>query len=270
MAQTSATLNVMMKAAEKAGRGLARDFGEVENLQTSRKGPGDFVSLADTKAERVIIEELSHARPDYGLICEESGVTKGEDPDHRWIVDPLDGTTNFLHGIPMFAVSIALQKGREIIAGVVYNPVTQEMFFAERGQGAFMNDRRIRVSGRTSMIDSLYGTGLPFANKGGFNRAMHEVDAVLQRSSGVRRMGAASLDLAYVASGRLDGYWEWNLKSWDVAAGIILVREAGGTVDTISGSGDPVAGKSIIATNDASFRPLKKLLKEAGEGIAVD
>ena len=270
MVQCSAIINVMVKAAEKAGRALARDFGEVENLQTSKKGPADFVSIADTKAEKTLMEELAHARPNYGFICEESGVIEGADPHHRWIVDPLDGTTNFLHGIPIFAISIALQKDINIIAGVVYNPVTQELFFAERGQGAFMNDRRIRVSSRTQMINSLYGTGLPFAGKAGYKRAMHELDAVLQRSSGVRRMGAASLDLAFVASGRLDGYWEWGLNPWDIAAGIILVRESGGTVDTITGSGDPVEGQSIIAANESSFRSLKKVLKDVKQGKAFE
>lgn len=270
MARYSPLISVMIAAAQKAGRGLARDFGEVENLQTSKKGPGDFVTAADLKAEQILYEELSRVRPGYGFLMEERGAVAGEDADNTWIVDPLDGTTSFMHGYPMFCISIALKRGKDVIAGVIHDPLRDETFWAERGAGCFKDNRRLRVSNRTKMADALFATGLPHMGKGGFNRAMVETRAVLETSSGIRRGGAAALDLAYVAAGRVDGYWEWNLKPWDVAAGLLLVKEAGGIVDTVDNTGDPITGASVLAANDDLLRPLRKTLASAREGQPID
>src|SRR6185437_14228903 len=207
----SALINVMVKAARRAGRSLKHDLGEIEHLQVSLKGPANFVSLADKRAEEMLYVDLSKARPGYGFIGEEGGNREGADKSHTWIVDPLDGTTNFLHGIPQFAISIALQREGTIIAGVIYNPANDELYIAERGKGAFLNDQRLRVAGR--------------GDHELFRREMMEIQG---RVAGLRRFGAASLDLAFVAAGRLDGYWERNLSAWDIAAGTIIVREAGG------------------------------------------
>ncbi|MBA4205986.1 inositol monophosphatase family protein [Pannonibacter phragmitetus] len=264
MART-AILNVMVQAAMKAGRSLVRDFGEVENLQVSRKGPGDFVSAADRRAEEIIRAELTKARPTYGLLMEESGETAGEDGQHRWIVDPLDGTTNFLHGIPVFAISIALERQGQIVAGVIFNPVMDELYTAERGRGAFVNDRRLRVAARTALPDSLIGTGLPFLGRGDHGRALKELRYVMPEVAGVRRIGAAALDLAYVASGRLDGFWEHNLNPWDIAAGILLIREAGGYVSDIDGKDTMLETGSVVAGNEFIKAQLQKLLKSAAE-----
>ena len=209
MALRSPVLNVMANAALKAARGLLRDFGEVEQLQVSVKGPGDFVSTADLKAERTLKNELTRARPGYGLLFEEGGAEAGTDPRHRWIVDPLDGTTNFLHGIPHFAISIALERDGEIVAGLIYDPVRDEMYSAEKGLGAFVNDRRLRVSARRQLADAVIGTGMPFGNRGDQPTYLATLAAVMAGTSGVRRMGAAALDLAYVAAGRFDGFWEF-------------------------------------------------------------
>jgi len=248
MPQASPTLNVMIAAARKAARALARDFGEVENLQISRKGPSDFVTSADLKAEKTLFEELSKARPGYGFVMEERGVVEGTDKTNRWLVDPLDGTTNFLHGIPHFAVSIGLEREGVLVAGVVYNVVRDELFWAEKGAGAYLNDRRLRVAARSDMRDALIATGTPFYGKPGHDVFLREVERVIAKTAGVRRWGAASLDLAYVAAGRFDGYWERNLNSWDIAAGAVLVREAGGVVTEPDG-GDFMKTGAVLASN---------------------
>ncbi|ADZ69329.1 inositol monophosphatase family protein [Polymorphum gilvum] len=262
MART-ALLNVMVQAAIKAGRSLVRDFGEVENLQVSRKGPSDFVSAADRRAEEIVRAELTKARPAYGLLMEESGATEGTDGQHRWIVDPLDGTTNFLHGIPIFAVSIALERQGQIVAGVIFNPVMDELYTTERGRGAFLNDRRLRVAGRTALPDCLIGTGIPFLGKGDHGRALREIRQVMPEVAGIRRCGAAALDLAWVAAGRYDGFWEHGLSPWDMAAGILMVREAGGFVCDINGRDDMLETGSIVAGNEAVQGHLRKLLAAA-------
>lgn len=259
----SALLNVMVLAASKAGRRLNRDFGEVENLQVSRKGPGDFVSIADTRAEQTIHDELQKARPTYGFLMEESGETKGEDPNCRWIVDPLDGTTNFLHGIPQFAISIALERQNEIVAGVVYNPVTDELFTAEKGVGAFLNDRRLRVAQRVGFHDCVIATGIPHLGRGDHNAYLRELQKVMHEVSGIRRVGAAALDLAWVAAGRFDGYWESGLNAWDIAAGLLIVKEAGGYITEVDGGTDILANGSVCAGNEMVQKNLVRLLQKA-------
>ena len=232
----TALMNVMTAAALKAGRGLKRDFGEVENLQVSVKGPGDFVSAADKKSEKVLFEELSKARPGYGFIMEEGGTVEGSDKSHTWHIDPLDGTTNFLHGLPLFAISIGLEREGQIVAGVIYNPATDDMFFAERGQGAFLNNTRLRVAARRDLAETLVACGIPPLGAAQTHpRFKAELAATLARVGNLRRLGAAALDLASVAAGRFDLYWERGVKSWDVAAGIVLVREAGGFVSDADG-----------------------------------
>jgi len=260
MAQLSATLNVMIAAARKAARALARDFGEVENLQVSRKGPSDFVSAADLRAEKTVFEELSKARPGYGFLMEERGAVAGTDKTHRWIVDPLDGTSNFLHGIPHFAISIALEREGVLAAGVVYNVVRDELFWAEKGAGAYLNDKRLRVAARSDMRDALFACGTPWHGKPGHETALKEIAAVIGKSAGVRRFGAASLDLAYVAAGRFDGYWERGLSAWDIAAGAVLVREAGGFVTELDG-GDFMRTGAVIAANDRLLSQLQQAVR---------
>ncbi|MBB4264406.1 inositol monophosphatase family protein [Roseospira visakhapatnamensis] len=262
MALRSANINVMVAAANKAARGLVRDFGEVEQLQVSVKGPSDFVSTADMRAEKIIKAELRKARPDWGFMMEESGVDEGRDPRHRWIVDPLDGTTNFLHGIPHFATSIALEKEGEIIAGVVLNPITDELYWAEKGQGAFMNDRRLRVSSRRAVEHSLFATGIPFRGRPRHGPFLRELGRVMAVSAGIRRNGAASLDLAFTAAGRFEGYWESGLHPWDVAAGVILVREAGGFVTALDGGPDAVHSGTILAANQHMHTALRAVLDD--------
>src|SRR5437868_9762169 len=225
----------MTSAALKAARGLVRDFGEVEQLQVSIKGPGEFVSTADLKAERTLRNELHRARPGYGLLFEEGAEVEGTDPRHRWIVDPLDGTTNFLHGIPHFAISIALERDGEIVAGVIYEPTRDEMYWGEKGAGAYVNDRRLRVSARRQLGEAVVGTGMPFGARADQQAYMATLGAVMGATSGVRRMGSAALDLAYVAAGRYEGFWELALSPWDIAAGLLLVREAGGYVSDMAG-----------------------------------
>jgi myo-inositol-1(or 4)-monophosphatase len=260
----SALMNVMTAAAIKAGRGLKRDFGEVENLQVSVKGPGDFVSAADRKAEKVIYEELSKARPGYGFVMEESGVVEGSDKSHRWIVDPLDGTTNFLHGVPIFAISVALEREGQLVAGLVYNPVADEMYMAEKGQGAWLNNRRLRVAQRSRLADALIGCGIPHLGKAKDHpRFKLELAAVMARVSNVRRLGSAALDLACVAAGRYDAYWERSLQPWDMAAGIVLVREAGGYVADADGGTSMLEKGSVVAGNEALQRDLLGLLRNA-------
>ena len=252
----SALLNVMVQAALKAGKSLSRDFGEVQNLQVSLKGPGDYVSQADRKAEKVVREELLKARPTYGFLGEESEEIKGTDGAHRWIVDPLDGTTNFLHGLPLFATSIALERSGEIVAGVVYNPAMDELYTAEKGGGAFVNDRRLRVSARKNLSDSVIGCGVPHLGRGQHGRFLVQLRHVMGEVAGIRRLGSASLDLAYVAAGRFDCFWEEYLSPWDVAAGTLLIREAGGFVSDLKGGTDFIEGGSIAAGNEHIHKAL--------------
>ncbi|MEL6979726.1 MAG: inositol monophosphatase family protein [Pseudomonadota bacterium] len=250
----------MIAAARKAARGLTRDFGEVENLQVSVKGAGDFVSAADLRAEKIIREELMRARPAYGWLGEESEPIEGKDPTRRWIVDPLDGTTNFLHGLPHFAISIGLEHKGELVAGVILDPIKDELFIAEKGQGAFVNDRRLRVSARREMADALFATGVPYAAKTTLPEMLQELARLMPACSGIRRFGAAALDLAYVAAGRYDGFWERELQAWDMAAGIVIAREAGAFVEDLAGGHDMLSrGELIVATPDL-FEPMKRAL----------
>jgi myo-inositol-1(or 4)-monophosphatase len=264
MAARSALFTVMDRAVRKAGRALVRDFGEVENLQVSVKGPGDFVSNADRRAEATLREELARARPGYGFLMEESGEVIG-DGLHRWIIDPLDGTTNFLHSIPHFAISVALERGKDVVAGMIYNPVLDEMYWAERGHGAFLNDRRLRVSARRDLSSAVIGTGIPFQTRGDHPAYLKTLAAVMARTAGVRRIGAAALDLAYVAAGRFDGFWESDLNAWDVAAGILMVREAGGFVEDIDGRDTALNTGNIIATNGHLLGPLGRIVRNAAK-----
>jgi myo-inositol-1(or 4)-monophosphatase len=242
----------MVQAVLKAGRGLARDFGEVENLQVSLKGPGNFVSAADKRAEETLVAELQKARPGYSFLTEETGVIAGTDETHRWIIDPLDGTTNFLHGIPLFAVSIALEREGVLVAGVIYNPILNELYVAERGQSAFLNDRRLRVAARKNLADAVVATGLPgIAGNRDSDRVLSEVRVLGAKSAGIRRTGSAATDLAWVASGRLDGYWDHGLSFWDIAGGIVILREAGGLVSSLDGQSDLSTASSIVAGNEA-------------------
>ena len=259
--QGSANLNLMIKAARKAGRSLVKDFREVENLQVSSKGPGDFVSKADREAERIIRAELMGGRPTYGWLGEETGATPGEDPTRRWIVDPLDGTTNFLHGLPHWAVSIALEHKGEIVAGVIFDAAKDEMFVAEKGAGAWLNETRIRVSGRSRMIESIFATGVPFGGRGALPATLQDLARLMPVCAGVRRWGSAALDLAYVAAGRYDGFWERSLNPWDIGAGIILVREAGGFCSGIREDDNPLESGNIVAGNGALFETFRKVIR---------
>jgi len=266
MARRSPTINVMIRAVERAARDLKRDFGEVEHLQTSKKGPGDFVSAADLRSEKILRQELRKARPGYGFLMEESGVVKGTDPEHRWLIDPLDGTMNFLHGIPHFAISVGLEQAGELVAGVVYDPIKDEMFWAEKGIGAYLNDRRMRVSSRRKIEDSLLATGI--TTRSGVDDAeraafVAQIDAALAATAGVRRFGSAALDLAYVAAGRYEGFWEHQLSPWDIAAGIVLVREAGGYISEIDGGSEMLATGSTFAANALLHQTIGKLLRTA-------
>ncbi|NQV84190.1 MAG: inositol monophosphatase [Rhodospirillales bacterium] len=260
MLQQSALLNVMTAAARKAARGLVRDFGEIENLQVSKKGTADFVSTADTKAEKTLVRELTKARPNFSFLLEEGGEIEGTDTSNRWIIDPLDGTTNFLHGLPHFSISIALERDGEPFAGVIYEPVSDQMFTAEKGQGAHLNNRRIRVSARKNLEESLFATGIPFAGRDGHDRYLQQLKSVMAQTSGIRRFGSAALDLAYVAAGRYEGFWETGLHPWDVAAGIVLVREAGGYVTDMAGKDGMLNSGDIIAANDLLHGTLSKIL----------
>ncbi len=257
----SANLNIMIKAARKAGRSLVKDFREVENLQVSMKGAGDFVSKADIAAEAILKEELLGARPTYGWLAEEGGVIDGEDPTRRWIVDPLDGTTNFLHGLPHWAVSIALEHKGKIVSGVIYDPAKDEMFFAEKGEGAWMNDMRIRVSGRHRMIESIFATGLPFGGRSDLPATLQDLARLMPACAGVRRWGAAALDMAYVAAGRYEGFWERRLNAWDLAAGIIIVKEAGGFVQALNPEGSVLEDGEVICANEPIFDNFAKVIR---------
>jgi myo-inositol-1(or 4)-monophosphatase len=258
----SALLNVMIKAARRAGRALKRDFGEVEHLQVSVKGPGDYVSAADRRSEQILRQELSRARPGFGLLLEESGAVGDQGADHRWIVDPLDGTTNFLHAVPHFAISIGLERQGELVAGVVYDPIKDEMFAAEKGAGAHLNDRRLRVSRRSELATCLIGTGIPVLDWPGRKQGFAaQLERVADQVAGIRRLGTASLDLAYVAAGRFDGFWEYDLKPWDIAAGIVLVREAGGLIGRLDGDADLFGRGTLLASNPALYERLGELLQ---------
>lgn len=266
----SANLNVMIQAVQKAGRGLARDFGELENLQISKKGAADFASSADMNSEKTLREYLLKARPRYGFLMEESGSLSGTDTSHRWIIDPLDGTTNFLHAIPHFAISLALQEDKEIIAGVIYNPVSGDLFYAEKGGGAWAmtasGSCRLHVSDRNKMQEALVVTGIPHLGYGKPDEFIPQLIPMMQKTAGVRRMGSASLDMAYVAAGRFECYWEDGIKPWDIAAGMVILKEAGGRFCTIKGSEDPftvLQDGSIIATNDRLFNTIKKQIMTA-------
>ena len=259
--QGSANLNLMIKAARVAGRSLVKDFREVENLQVSMKGAGDFVSKADFAAEEIIREMLTEARPNYGWLGEESGETAGEDPTRRWIVDPLDGTTNFLHGLPHWAVSIALEHKGAVVAGVVYDAAKDELFFAEKGQGAWMNQTRLRVSGRSKMIEAIFATGLPFGGRADLPETLADLARLLPACAGVRRWGAAALDLAYLAAGRYDGFWERRLHAWDMAAGLIILREAGGLAQAIDPGDDILESGEIVAANEAIFEKFAGIIR---------
>ncbi|HEX4892837.1 MAG TPA: inositol monophosphatase family protein [Hyphomicrobiaceae bacterium] len=257
----SALMNVMVGAVRKAGRSLARDYGEVAQLQVSVKGPGNFVSAADMRAEEILFRELSKARSGYGFLMEERGEVSGSDKSHRWIVDPLDGTTNFLHGIPIFCISVALEREGDLVAGVIYNPASDEIYTAEKGKGAFVNDRRLRVAARRNLSDAVVATGIPHRGRSGQKRFLEECGAVMLEVSGVRRTGAAAIDLAWVAAGRFDAFWDYDLAPWDLAAGVLLVREAGGIVTDAAGGSDPLKTGHVLAGNTYIHKQLMPLLK---------
>jgi myo-inositol-1(or 4)-monophosphatase len=259
--QGSANLNVMLKAARKAGRSLLKDFGEVENLQVSMKGAGDFVSRADIAAEKIIKSELTSARPNYGWAAEEGGEEPGTDPTRRWIVDPLDGTTNFLHGLPHWAISIALEHKGEVVSGVIYDPIKDEAFIAEKGTGAWLNETRLRVSGRSKMIEAIFATGLPFGGRSDLPETLQDLARLLPACAGVRRWGSAALDMAYVAAGRYDGFWERRLNAWDLAAGVIIAREAGALVEPLTPGGDILGDGEVIAANGAIFDKFARVIR---------
>jgi myo-inositol-1(or 4)-monophosphatase len=260
----SALMNVMTAAALKAGRGLKRDFGEVENLQVSVKGPGDFVTAADKRAEKTLFEELSRARPGYGFLMEEGGAIEGSDKSHTWHIDPLDGTTNFLHGLPIFAISIGLERDGQLVAGLVYNPATDDLYMAERGQGAWLNNTRLRVAARRELADALITCGIPPLNRAaGHARFQRELAHVMQHAGNVRRLGSAALDMCFVAAGRCDAYWERGIQTWDMAAAIVLMREAGGFVTDADGGAEMMASGSVCCGNEVIHRQLLRLLREA-------
>lgn len=264
----SALMNVMVGAARKAGRSLTRDFGEVEQLQVSIKGPANFVSAADLKAEEILYKELSKARPDYGFLMEEGGAVSGSDATHRWIIDPLDGTTNFLHGIPLFCTSIGLEREGQLVAGVIYNPIADEIFSAERGKGAYLNDRRrLRVAARKTIADAVVTTGIPHRGRPGHGPFLAEMKTVMQEVAGVRRTGSAALDLAWTAAGRFDAFWERGIQPWDLAAGIVIMREAGGICTDLNGGDAMLEKGEILAANMAIHKGMMPLL--AGQHTAA-
>lgn len=262
----SPLMHVMIGAARKAARGLIRDFGEVEQLQVSVKGPANFVSAADRKAEETLYAELSKARPNFGFLMEEGGEVPGKDKSQTWIIDPIDGTTNFLHGIPMFAISIGLEREGQLVAGVIYNPIMDELYTAERGKGAYLNDKRIRVSARKAIADAVVATGIPHRGRPNHPRFHREIEAVCKAVAGVRRTGAASLDLAWTAAGRFDAYWEHDLKPWDIAAGIVICREAGGLVTDVDGGAEMLDTGALVAGAGPIQKELTALLAEARKG----
>ena len=257
----SANLNIMIKAARKAGRSLVKDFREVENLQSSMKGAGDFVSRADIAAEKILHDELRGARPNYGWLAEEGGEEPGEDPTRRWIVDPLDGTTNFLHGLPHWAISIALEHKGQVVAGVVFDAAKDELFWAEKGEGAWLNETRLRVSNRARMIEAVFATGVPFGGRSDLPQTLQELARLMPSCAGVRRWGAAALDMAYVAAGRYEGFWERRLNAWDIAAGLIIVREAGGLAEPLREGRDILADGEVVCANEAIFTKFASLVR---------
>lgn len=264
MAVRSPNMNIMMKAVEKAGRSLVRDFGEVENLQVSLKGPADFVSAADKRSEEILHEELSRARPDFSFLMEESGEIKGSDGEHRFIIDPLDGTFNFLHGLPHWCISVALEKGDEIVAALVYNPVSDELFSAEKGGGAFLRHRRLRVSARRDPNEMLFLCGHPGRKKDHFDEFYSEMRLVTSTYPAVRRLGAAALDMAYVAAGRADAFWERFINPWDIAAGSLIIKEAGGFVkDYMDNKANPIYTGNVLAGHEHALREMQGLLNKA-------
>jgi len=264
MSTPTTIVQVMIDAARKASRGLLRDFGEVAELQVSKKGAADYVSAADLKAEQTLFEALLKARPGYSFLGEERGLVEGTDKTHTFIVDPIDGTTNFLHSIPHFAINIALERDGQVVAAVTYNPVAQDMFWAERGKGAFLNARRLRVAARRDLMECVLATGIPFAGRPGHAQFLKELHQIAQRVSGVRRFGSAALDLAWTAAGRFDGYWERNLGPWDIAAGSLLVTEAGGMVTGLDGGPLDIRAGEICAANMDLHPQILGLLKQAG------
>ena len=246
----------------KASRSLIRDFGELENLQVSSKGPGDFVSSADKRTEKTIIEELQKAHPEYGIITEETGIINKSNIKNRWIIDPIDGTMNFLNGIPQFAISIAYEENNEIICGVIFNPITNEMFCAEKGNGAYLNNTRIRVSNKKKLKDALLVTGGPEGASKIKNKIYSEYINVSNNVSNVRKFGSAALDMAYVACGRFDGYWQRELNYWDIAAGVIILREAGGFIDFFEDDINYPLKKNVLASNSNIHQELKELINK--------
>ncbi|GAB4293810.1 MAG: inositol monophosphatase family protein [Roseovarius sp.] len=258
----SANLNIMIKAARKAGRSLVKDFREVENLQASMKGPGDFVTRADLAAERILREELRGARPNYGWLAEEGGEEPGEDPTRRWIVDPLDGTTNFMHALPHWAVSIALEHKGQIVAGVIFDAAKDELFWAEKGEGAWLNETRLRVSRRARLIESVFATGIPYGGRPDLPQTLQDLARLMPACAGVRRWGSAALDMAYVAAGRYEGFWERRLKPWDLAAGLVIVREAGGLAEPLRADEDILASGGVICANEVIFDRFAALVRD--------
>jgi len=263
MSRTSPVMNVMQLAARKVSRRLVRDFGEVENLQVSRKGPGDFVTAADVRTDEKLREALQQARPNFGFLTEEGKDIVGQDETRRWIIDPIDGTMNFMHGTPVFSISIALEEAGEVTAGLVYAPVSDEMFWAEKGQGAYLNDRRLRVATRRHMGDTVIGTGMPQMGSPDTTGYLAELGAVMAECAGIRCLGAASLDLAYVAAGRFDGFWDRGLAPWDIAAGLLLAREAGATVSRTDGGANPLYAGDVLVANEAIHSRMLRLIRHS-------
>ncbi len=261
MRLNSPQINIISKACMKASKSLIRDFGEIENLQVSSKGPGDFVTAADKRTEKIIIDELQKAHPDYGIISEERGIINKENKSNKWIIDPIDGTMNFLNGIPQFAISIAYEENKEIKCGIIFDPIKNEMFYAEKGKGAYLNNSRIRVSNKKKLKDSLLVTGGPkYSSKIReeiFNEFIKVSNSVLLP---VRKYGSAALDIAYVACGRFDGYWQRELKYWDIAAGIVILREAGGLLDFFEVDNNVPLKKNILASNSNIHDQLSDLI----------
>ena len=272
MVSHSGLITVMQRAARKAAPRIRRDFNEVEQLQVSRKGPADFVSMADKRAEQTVMEELRHGRPDWGFYMEEGGTVEGDPSKPRWVIDPIDGTSNFLHGIPHFAISIAVQEPKlsggwgEITQGLVYQPLTDESFWAEKGRGSWLNERRLRVSSRRDLADALIATGIPYKAHGNLERFQKILGALSPEVAGIRRFGSAALDLAWVAAGRFDGFWEEDLQLWDIAAGVLLVREAGGFVTDFRGADRALDSGQVLGANDQLHSKLHKLLAGALRG----
>jgi myo-inositol-1(or 4)-monophosphatase len=250
-------MTIMIAAVRKAARGVQRDFGEIASLQVSMKGPGDFVTASDKRAEKLLREELAKARPTYGFLGEEEGESKGKDPDNRFIIDPIDGTSNFMHGLPFFAITVALERKGEIIAGVTYNPISDELFHSEKGSGAFMNNKRMRVASRTQLHEAVIATNIPHMGQKGHVAHRNEIAVLQARTTGIRALGSTALELAYVAAGRLDAAWCHHLNAWDMAAGLLFVRESGGFVSKLDGEGDPLYSSGYLATN-ADLLPLMR------------